>query len=270
MSSHFSASSLDSFLLSEGDGVVWELFHENSKTSRHEPHLYFGHHPSDNAVVQMMRGLRDVKPYADRRKLALPEQDEPSTVTLDDVLLRRVSARGFGPGAVALPDLGSVLRRMQGVTRDNADNDFPRPFRAAPSGGALYPLELYVWARDVSGLEPGLYHYDPREHELDVLGPVELTTAFVQQELVGDAAAALLVSAVFFRSVFKYAERGYRFVLIEAGHVVQNGLLAAAGRRLAGVPIGGYFDRDLDRALGLDGLNESVVYAMLLGCPEPS
>jgi SagB-type dehydrogenase family enzyme len=261
---------VDSFLLSEGDGVVWELFHENSKTSRAEPHIYFGHHPSDATVVKMMRGLREVKPYTDRDKVPLPADDDPPTTTLDDALLHRVSARGFGGGPIGLRDLGAVLRRMQSVTRDNSDTDFPRPFRSAPSGGALYPLELYVWARSVDDLRAGLYHYDPHSWDLDDLGAVDFTDAFVQADLLESSAAVILVSAVFFRSVFKYGERGYRFVLLEAGHVVQNALLATHGRGLAAVPIGGYFDRELDGGIGLDGLHESVVYAVMIGQPEQS
>jgi SagB-type dehydrogenase family enzyme len=260
---------VESFLLREGDDVAWELFHENSKTSRAEPHVYFGHHPSDATVVRMMRGLRDVKPYADRDKRPLPADADGDTC-LDDALLHRVSARRFRDGSVALEDLGAVLRRAQSVTRDNEGTEFPRPFRSTPSGGALYPLELYVWARSVDGLETGLYHYDPYVHELDHLGPVELSDVFVQQELVASAAAVVLVGAVFFRSVFKYGERGYRFVLLEAGHVVQNALLAVHARGLAGVPVGGYFDREVDRAIGLDGLHESIVYSLMLGVPEPA
>jgi SagB-type dehydrogenase family enzyme len=258
---------IDEFLVSEGGDVVWELYHENSKTSRAEPHPFFTHHPADSTVIRVMRGLRQVKPYADREKVALPE-DEPSPALLDDVLLGRESARGFGPGSVGIAELAAVLRRCQGVTRDNDDNDYPRPFRVVPSGGALYPLEIYVWARDVAGLEAGLYHYDPLSDELDVLGPRDLSPAFVQRDLVETAPVVLLVSAVFFRTVFKYGERGYRFALLEAGHLVQNALLASAARGLASVPVGGYFDRELDRALGIDGLHESVLYTVLLGGPE--
>jgi SagB-type dehydrogenase family enzyme len=260
---------VESFLFREGEDVAWELYHENSKTSRSEPHVYFGHHPSDATVVRIMRGLRDVKPYADRDKRPLPA-DAGHATSLDDALLHRWSARRFGGGSVTLGDLGAVLRRAQSVTRDNVGTEFPRPFRSTPSGGALYPLELYVWARSVDDLEPGLYHYDPEVHDLDDLGPIELAETFVQQELVASAAAVVLVGAVFFRSVFKYGERGYRFVLLEAGHVVQNALLALHARGLAGVPVGGYFDREVDRALGLDGLHESVVYSLMLGTPESS
>ena len=150
-----------------------------------------------------------------------------------------MSARAFGAGSIGAADLGAVLRRMQSVTRDNEDTDYPRPFRSAPSGGALYPLELYAWVRSVDGLRPGLYHYDPYEHELDDLGPAELEHAFVQQDLVGSSAAGILIGSVFFRSVFKYGERGYRFVLLEAGHVAQNAVLAARAEGSPRSPSGG-------------------------------
>lgn len=261
---------MESFLVEQGGDVVWETYHENSKTSRAEPHVYFDRYPSDQTVVEMMRSLRDVKPYLDRPAVPLPDALPPAERSLDEALLARRSARAFGEGGVSTAALAKVLRCAYGVTEDNADTDYPRPFRAVPSGGALYPLELYVWARAVDGLPAGLYHYDPADHQLDALGGVDLHGAFVQPDLVAQAAAVVLVSAVFFRSVFKYGERGYRFVLLEAGHVVQNAVLAALGGGLATVPLGGYFDREVDRALGLDGLNESVVYGFLLGRPAAS
>ncbi|WP_433252684.1 SagB/ThcOx family dehydrogenase [Streptosporangium sp. CA-135522] len=260
---------VDAFLMEESEEAVWESFHENSKTTRATPHLYFDRHPSDSTVVAMMNRLREVKPYRDRPRIVLPYELPVSEIDLDEALTGRESARGFSSGPVGLPDVSKILHCAYGVTRSNADGGYPRPFRTVPSGGALYPLELYLWAREVSGLERGLYHYDPTTHELHELGAFEAGGCFVQQELVAAASAVVLVSAVFYRSAFKYGERGYRFVLIEAGHVVQNAVLAASGRGLAAVPVGGYFDRELDELMGLDGLHESVVYGLLLGPREP-
>jgi len=263
---------VDEVLLDSGPDMIWELFHENSKTSLYERHPYFSHHPSDDAVVAMMRRLRFVKPYADSPKVSLPDAIPATSRSLYEVMLGRTTARRLEPGPVRLDQVATVLRCSYGVTRDNADNAYPRPFRVIPSGGALYPLELYVAARRVEGLIPGLYHYDPEEHELDVLHLGDhldqLGGDLVQQDLARDAAAAVLVSAVFFRSTFKYGDRGYRFALIEAGHLAQNALLVASEMGITSAPIGGYLDRGIDRSLGLDGIEESVVYALLFGGPR--
>lgn len=262
---------VDELLANDGQGLVWEIFHENSKTSLVERHAVYRTHPTDTMIVGMMHSLRRVKTYTDAPKLPLPEDLPASTSTLDEVLATRSSARGFDVGPVGLAAVTKVLVSACGVTRDNADNDFPRPFRRAPSGGALYPLEVYVHAARVEGLMPGLYHYDPEDSELDLLRGGDQSEAMagymVQPDLFRQAAATLLFSAVFVRSVFKYGDRGYRFVLIEAGHVAQNMLLTAEAIGLGAVPVGGYMDRDADRHLGLDGVNESVVYGMHLGLP---
>lgn len=260
---------VEEYLLDRGAELVWELFHENSKTSFHERHPYFARHPSDAAVVSIMRRLRAVKPFTDRPKLALPRELPPAGRPFHETILARTTARSFGIGPLTLVELAAILRLSAGVTRDNLDTAYPRPFRVTPSGGALYPLELYVVADRVEGLEPGLYHYDPEEHELDALRAGDelerLADCLVQRELAREAAAAVLVAAVFFRSTVKYGDRGYRFVLLEAGHLAQNALLAAEGMDIAAAPIGGYLDRDVDQLLGLDGIDESVVYALLFG-----
>lgn len=264
------SESVDEFIEDKGPELIWELFHENSKTSLYERHPYFLQHPSDQTVVAMMRRLRRVKPYEDRTVVELPVELPPSDVSVDDAMLNRQTARSFGVDPITIPQLAKVLFLSYGVTRNNEGTEFPRPFRAVPSGGALYPLEIYVSVRRVSGLEPGIYHYDPEDHSLDCLriddsAADDLAGCLVQEELAQQAAASLLVSSVFFRSTFKYGDRGYRFVLLEAGHLAQNAVLACTGLGLAAAPIGGYADRRVDRLLGVDGLNESVVYLILVG-----
>jgi SagB-type dehydrogenase family enzyme len=73
------------------------------------------------------------------------------------------------------------------------------------------------------------------------------------------------VAAVFGRTRFKYGLRGYRFALLEAGHVAQNVVLTATALGLAAVPLGGFYDRPTDEFLGLDGVNESTLYTIALG-----
>ncbi len=262
---------VDTLLLHSDLDANWELFHENSKTSLVELHPLFKIWPSDATIVANMKQLRRVKPYTDFPKLALPREVPAATRGFDEVLFGRQTARGFGPAPIHLAQLAKVLMLSYGVNRSNKDSHFPRPFRVIPSGGALYPLEIYVHARRVDGLAPGLYHYDPEDHLFDVLRPRDesdlIIPHFIQQDLAMGAAAYVFISAVFARSTFKYGDRGYRFILFEAGHLAQNATLTAQEMGLATTNVGGYSDRAIDRYLGVDGLNESVIYIMLLGQP---
>ncbi|HSP73132.1 MAG TPA: SagB/ThcOx family dehydrogenase, partial [Gaiellaceae bacterium] len=108
--------------------------------------------------------------------------------------------------------------------------------RTVPSGGALYPLELYAVCASVEGAPRGLLHYDPFAHRLEQLTTgdalADLAAALVDPAPLEQAALALVVTAVLWRTRFKYGARGYRFALVEAGHVAQNVLLAAAALRL--------------------------------------
>ena len=264
-----SLDAVDEFLLEREPELVWELFHENSKTSAHDRHPYYLGHPSDAAVVAMMSRLRTVKTYRDRARVELPPAGTPVARAVEGRMRARRSARRFGTGELRLEALATVLRCAYG-SDDDRDTSYPRPFRVIPSGGALYPLEVYVVATRVAGLPPGLYHYCCETDELAHLTSGEgddFAACMVQRDLFHEAAAAILISAIFFRSTFKYGDRGYRFVLIEAGHLGQNVLLAAGELGLAAVPVGGFLDRQLDAQLDLDGIQESVVYALLLGDP---
>jgi SagB-type dehydrogenase family enzyme len=129
-------------------------------------------------------------------------------------------------------------------------------------------MNAYVATMEVEGLPPGLYHYDPGRHAL-----AEIRRANLRGDLGGalversnaDAAAMLFLTASFWRCRFKYGLRGYRFALLEAGHIAQNAILAAAALDVAALPIGGYFDRRIDGLLDIDGLHESTIYLIALG-----
>ena len=263
--------SLDYHFLQSDYDANWELFHENSKTSFLELHHLFKFWPSDATVVAGMNMLRRVKQYADFPKLTLPTSLPASSKSFDDVLANRHTARSFGAAFINLEQLAKILVMSYGVNRSNTGTSYPRPFRVIPSGGALYPLEIYIHATRVDGLQTGLYHYDPEDHALDVLRTVDesetISRMMVQSELGCSAAAIIMISAVFARSTFKYGDRGYRFILFEAGHLSQNANLTAQEMDLATANIGGYNDRAMDRYLGFDGVNESTIYMLLVGTP---
>jgi SagB-type dehydrogenase family enzyme len=198
-----------------------------------------------------------------RPAVALPAP-APLAGCLDDVLARRRSSTAEVMRPIALDELAALLVGSYAV--------LPRPGksprRPVPSGGALYPLELYVAAAGVRGLEPGLYHFQPFRRCLSLLAPLDWSrfrTAFVEPAPLDTAAALLVVSAVFWRSRIKYGPRGYRFALLEAGHLGQTVQLIATDLGLPALPVGGFFDRRLDELLGADGLDEAAVYAVAVG-----
>jgi SagB-type dehydrogenase family enzyme len=232
-----------------------ELFHEASKL---QPALA-RRQAAGIARLETSEALRTAAAYAvrrnpQRRRLPLPSPGRPAC-TLWAAFDRRRSRRTFR-GALADVDLAALLDAGYGV-RDVAR-------RTVPSGGALYPLELYVALRG-----RGTYRYDPQLHlleEHDAADPwPSLVSASPLPGLLDDAAAAVLVLAVFGRTRFKYGLRGYRFALLEAGHVVQNIVLAAAALDVVALPFGGYYDTRIDELVGADGVDESVVYSVVAG-----
>lgn len=206
------------------------------------------------AVARSM--LRSSRRHPHRPRTVLPPR--PSCgARLEDALVARRSRCPSGDSALELSDLATLLSAYE------ADEGFQR---RTPSGGALHPLELYVLSLRVDGLPPGVHHFDPFDRALELLatGEPELETVFVDPA-VGRAPATLVVTGLFWRSRCKYGLRGYRFALLEAGHLVQNLLLLAAATGIEALPLGGFYDDALDRLVSADGVNESVVYAVALG-----
>ena len=247
-----------------------EAYHEASK-------IYPSCAARDTAGVRLLEttpqlqqsAVRAVKRHANRPALALPAPALPH-VPLADAIRARRSGRSFAATELALADLATLLHAGYGVTHRSAlpDGRYGQPLRAVPSGGALYPLELYVLAQRVEELDRGLWHYDPLRHVLERLpprAPLESGNLSAYPELLEPAGAVVLVTAMFWRTRFKYALRGYRFALLEAGHVGQNLLLAAAALRLAAVPVGGVYDARVEQLLGVDGVDESLVYVLSVG-----
>jgi SagB-type dehydrogenase family enzyme len=201
----------------------------------------------------------DHRPGIDLDRGGLP--DTPFRAVLD----RRRSASARRCAQLRLRDLGALLEATYAAVLREPGVVARRP---VPSGGALYPLEPYVIALGVQGLAPSSLHYNPFRHRLELLQSLEaplVKETLVDPALVDGAAALIVITAMFWRARFKYGVRGYRFALLEAGHVVQNAVLAAAALELPALPLGGFYDRRLDALVGADGLDEATVYAVLLG-----
>jgi SagB-type dehydrogenase family enzyme len=247
-----------------GDDDPAEAFHE---ASRLYPNVAPGRLTTLMALARSpelrQTAARSSRTHEHRPGIDLPRGGLPRT-PLRAVLARRRSTSAALRSPLRLRDLGALLDasyaagvRAPGLLR-----------RPVPSGGALYPLELYVLALDVEAIEPSVLHYNPFRHRLELLGPLDVDRAeatLVDPALAESAAALVVVTAMFWRSRFKYGARGYRFALIEAGHVVQNAVLAATALGVTALPVGGFYDRLVDDLVGADSLDEASVYAVVLG-----
>jgi SagB-type dehydrogenase family enzyme len=247
-----------------------EEFHEASKLSRGFGDRPIGAYLLESDAWLRVTSLRAAKRHPHRPVVHLPAPALPAASLAEAIEARR-SAQVFADDPLAFDTLSTVLYAAYGVKEPYIEGDPPPrpPRRTVPSGGALYPLEIYVLAWNVRRLHRGLYHFDPIRHVLERLraGDLEreVRAAMIYAEPALTCGALLVVSAMFWRSRFKYGLRGYRFVLLEAGHVVQNVQLAAAALGLGSLPMGGYFDRSLDEVLDVDGVNESALYCVAIG-----
>ena len=206
------------------------------------------------------------KTYPDAARVPLPEPAVDGG-GLFDALARRRSVRAYGPEPLALGELSALLWAAAGVTA--RQQGFA--FRTAPSAGGLFPVEHYVVANRVEGLESGLYHYDVLGRALERLVVadlrVPLANAALGQRICADAQAVFVWTAVLERSRWKYGERFARYVLLDAGHIAENVALAAVALGLGTCQIAAFFDEEAAALLGVDPDAEPVVYMSTAGRP---
>ncbi|MCQ4080755.1 SagB/ThcOx family dehydrogenase [Streptomyces sp. RB6PN25] len=211
-------------------------------------------------------------------RIPLPRHHAP-TLTLAEAIAARRSVRAFASTPLPLHQLAAVLRYADSETAEvNVGLEDGRStglrLRTAPSAGGLYPIEVWIAARTVAGLATGAYRYLPGHDSLetwaqaDAVEDLSATCGEVSgEDLVGQAAAVLLLVANPWRSMRKYGPRGLRFVLHEAGSISQNIHLAATATGIGSLDYSGFFDDETHQALGIDGLFRTVVHMVLLGLP---
>ncbi len=197
------------------------------------------------------------------RLIALPKPIQlPGT--LDQAIRNRRSIRDLVRRPISTTQLAQLTFAAYGHTG-------PDRGRSAPSAGALYPLDLYVVANRVDGLDQGIYRYMPEPHTLeliiqDQLGP-DLALACLGQTFVADAAVVFAMIAEFEKTSRKYGDRGYRYIYMEAGHISHGIYLAASTMGLGSVAVGAFFDRQVNDLFGLDGTHKAVIYLHPVGYP---
>ena len=194
-------------------------------------------------------------------RIPLPAPKMTGTVSVEEAVVNRRSVREYATTPLDISEISQLVWSAQGLTD-------PSGLRAAPSAGALYPLEIYVACGNVTGLSDGVYHYLPKSHALDrVIGRdvrEDLYRSALRQPAVRDAAAVIIIAADYNRTTQKYGERGIRYVHMEAGHASENIYLQAYALGIGTVAIGAFDESGVQSVLGLSQ-DQTPLYLMPIG-----
>ena len=206
--------------------------------------------------------------------IKLPVPRLQGNVSLEETILRRRAVRRYRREPLLLSQLSQILWSAQGITGT-------REFRAAPSAGATYPLEIFVFVgkqgviaseakQAPEELQAGIYHYEVDSHSLSLhtsgdLRP-DLARAALDEEFIVKAPVDIVICALYHRTSYRYGSRGERYVHMEVGHVGENIHLQAVALGLATVEVGAFHDEEVRNVLGVDEQIKPL-YIMPVGKP---
>lgn len=242
---------------------VFELYHENSKLSQWDWE-YFSHLRivNETNVGAVLGSKPSVDPPCSSR-VHLSPPDIPS-LTLREALEARRSSSAETLTPITSRQLSTLLHFSSGLNGSFNVGGHQTPLRYYPSPGGLFPTTVWIEVRVVDDLTRGIYAYDASQHALVDMGGD--TTALVDatrwSTFPSNWSCLIWLMARLDRLTFKYGERSYRFALLEAGHIAQNFLLVATAMKLSSRPIGGFYDDDVIRAVGLDRYDSLPLYAI--------
>jgi len=236
------------------------LFHETTK------HSYTSVRSSPHRLVWNLKPS-PYKIYPDAAAIALPRDLRLSGMPTLEAIAREVPADSSTP--IGLAELTRVLFCASGLTRRARVDEKEYHFRAAPSAGALYPIETYVVVAEVEALEAGLYHFSPADLKLRGLRRGDwrqlIARAAANRSSLAYARAIVILTSIFWRSTWKYRARGYRYCFWDGGTMLANLLAAASADGIPAGVITAFSDKDLEALLGIDGDSEGMVALVVLG-----
>jgi len=191
--------------------------------------------------------------------ITLPKPSYEGKMSVEEAINKRRTNRDFRSDPLTLSQLSQLLWAAQGIT------DEKRGFRSAPSGGALYPLDVYavVGKAGVEQLAEGVYRYLPESHALEKKAEADkrndLSQAALGQDWIADAPVIFVISAEYSRITFKYGRRGVRYATIEVGHVGQNIFLQAGTLALGAGIVGAFDDDGVAKVIGAEARHEPLL-----------
>ncbi len=189
----------------------------------------------------------------------LPKPKADGSISVEKAIRTRRTVRSFTPRQLKLEQLSQLLWSAQGITEDGGHK------RAAPSAGALYPMDVFVVVghEAVDDITQGIYHYEPTLHSTSHIAEGdhrdELAAASLSQLWIAQAPVSIVICAEYDRIIGKYGERGERYALMESGHIAQNIFLQAGALGLAAGIVGAFIDKDVKKVLKTDAAHEPLL-----------
>ncbi|OIO02383.1 hypothetical protein AUJ67_02805 [Candidatus Desantisbacteria bacterium CG1_02_49_89] len=186
----------------------------------------------------------------------LPQPAKKGAMSLEEAIQKRRSMRAYKNQALTKEQVSQILWAAQGIT----DPDGKK--RAAPSAMAMYPLEIYAVCPEAA------YHYIPKDHAVEKVGDGDLRKSLGGQKTSSEAAMVIVITAVPTLFSSRVDENNkMKFIYLEAGHCAQNILLQAVALGLAGVPMAGYSEESISKALSLPA-DRKPIYIISVGYPQ--
>lgn len=224
--------------------------------------------PSDQTKGLPMPALEEeVDPS--ERILPLPDPKEMTDpgLSVSQAILRRRSIRQYGPGELSKQELSYLLWATQGVQSILPGSG---TLRTVPSAGARHALETYLLVNRIDDLAPGLYRFVALKHHLAEITPGHeigrrIREGCLNQSMVLTCNVTFIWAAVPYRMTWRYGERGYRYLHLDAGHVCQNLYLSAENIGCGVCAIAAFMDEAMNDILGFDGKTKFVIYIATVG-----
>lgn len=205
------------------------------------------------------------KEYLRFNRIPFDKQTPGINIPLSRTFVNRRSERNFSSNKISFKTLQQVIYFSVGRYSANEDSEK----RGWPSAGARYPIETYLLTNRIERLERFSYHYNVKQNLLEQLFLIEnykkLAFEITNQKWARESAGLIALSAVFDRSRIKYGDRGYRYCLIESGHIAQNIYLTCCALKIKCCAVGGFCDKKINDILELDNESEQVLYILAIG-----
>lgn len=255
---------LENEVLIDSRDFYW-VFHRCSMN----PTLYF-RELSENNIAAILRRKNHKSYKKVRRRIFLPSSSEIESGFLEFIKARQ-SVYKYTAKNFSFTKLSGLVKAAYGVIRKEYLGSYTIPHRTVPSGGALYPLELYIITLvDIEKLKRGLYYF---QKEKEYLVPLKIGNfreglkelLFEVDEVIETASLFLIVTVRFFRGCEKYSNRGYRNILLEAGHLAQNVYLYCIDQNLDTVELSAFWDAKLAHFLEINIREEAPITVLAIG-----